>query len=137
MKNFALLLIITLFISSCSLLNDDKSEDTPTPTVKEEIPTENTNEVEDDSTEDMDENSEENEKLDSQESDNEESEISQANVDNSTEWDYSFSNTNIDWEVKSDVSWKLEDDTESEEALNEVFNEIEELFELAEQNGGQ
>lgn len=127
MKNFALLLVITLLLSSCSLLNDEKSEDTPTPAITDEMPTENTDKVEDDSTEDMD--------GDSQESDNEESEVK---VDTSTESGYSFSNnTSNSGTTGTNVSGELENDTESEEALNEVFNEIEELFELAEQNGGQ
>ena len=129
MKNIALLMVLVLALSSCSLFNDDKKDITQTPVIEaevginEELETEVTN---------MDEIQE-----------NEETQWEYQNIQTITDsqqgW-YSHASGSMEKEnisVENEVSVDLDSDIESEEALNEVFNEIEELFELAEQNGGQ
>jgi hypothetical protein len=125
MKNLALLLAISLLLSSCSLMNKDEVETIETPINWEELYIEtdqNQNNIE----EDDDKNN-----------------LEKNDTKEDSLWDDSNTETVNVREVEKEVSNQIEtevtseliNDLESEEALSEVFNEIEELFELAEQNG--
>jgi len=135
MKNITLLLLLSLILSSCSLLDDDKNTAPETPIITEETSIE-TEIIADDSIS----NDSENTDSFSWEIMNEDSQPEYQNIitltgaTENTLWE---EEENISNEIEAEVSVKLDDDTESEEALNDVFNQIEELFELAEQNGGQ
>jgi hypothetical protein len=124
MKNVALLMVLILALSSCSLLNNDKKEVSETPIIEKEVSTEVSELITEEGQADEDDMN------DSIEDGNiiPQDIITEELIDNDEKESMS---------IETEVSVELDNDVESEEALNEVFNEIEELFELAEQNGGQ
>ena len=130
MKNLALLLAISLLLSSCSLMNKDEVETIETPIIWEEVSIDIQEEDvkdEDKSIWDVDDITEKSLWEDS---------IVETMNDTTTDTQTKFENE-VSNQIETEVKSELSSDIESEEALNEVFNEIEELFELAEQNGGQ
>lgn len=126
MKNLALLLAITLLLSSCSLMNKEKVKTIESPIIWEEVS------VDTDLEKDENDSVENNVKEDIQS----EEENSDAVINSSTDTPIEMKKEDTT-SIETEVTSELESDIESEEALSEVFNEIEELFELAEQNGGQ
>ena len=118
MKKVALLIAMTLVFTSCSLFDDAPVEEIETPNM------EVTTEVEIPSTDE-----ETNETLE------EEITTDTPAIEENTEVPV----LEVETETPSEISIieELASGTEDEQLLNEVVNEITEIFELVEQNGGQ
>ena len=118
MKNFAFILLISMFFTSCSWVNDKKIETASEEAIQTEITQSWSLEIE--------------ENENSQETSSAEIMIENDSEDNSNTWSVEFE-AETTAEISSQISSELQSETESEEALSELFDEIEELFELAEQ----
>jgi hypothetical protein len=130
MKKVALLIAMTFVLTSCSWLNDTPTEETKIPEVKVEnkVETPDTNEEE---TKNEEGNTEEEGSSDESENENDTEEVNEAEETVNTEV------TPEEVTPEESITEELANGTEDEQLLNEVFNEINEVFELVEQNGGQ
>lgn len=134
MKKVALLIAMTLVFTSCSWLNDTPAEETKTPEVKveNEVKTPDTDEKDNETPDEETENQVEN-------TPEEEMPTEIPTVNEITEPETPVIEVENEEETSSDesITDELANGTEDEQLLNEVFNEINEVFELVEQNGGQ
>jgi hypothetical protein len=126
MKKVVLLIAMTLVFTSCSWLNDEPVETTETQIINVETEIKNTIIDETNTDEEYTENET----------------ITGSTSEDTTVDDIIVDETIVDDILETEITVEstnneLENVTEDEQLLNEVFNEINEVFELVEQNGGQ
>lgn len=133
MKKVAFFIAMTLVFTSCSWLNDDTVEETQTNIVEVENEVESSDSNTDTKQEDTSTEETVTEPI-SEENTSEEPTIVETTLDEAV-FVKDIPETNTSNETS--ITEELANGTEDEQLLNEVFNEINEVFELVEQNGGQ